>query len=86
MHCLGPSPAIARHARRARQRVCDAAAAIAAEAVESESDGATVSVQVAGNPWRHIQVVELSGSGNEGSIVDVTSTGHVEAMGSDEKE
>ena len=46
-----------------------------------------VPLLVTGNPWRHNRVVvDVSGSDHEESILELTSTGNMQATCSDEEE
>lgn len=72
---------MARRARRARQRAREAAV----DVDETESDSPAPR-RMAYNPGRRSRVMVDVASDHDGSVVDLTSTGDVQATGSDEEE
>ena len=82
---MASDESMARHARRVRQRERLAAKALVADIPKAESH--TLALLVPGNPYhRNPVMVDVAGSDHEGSIIDLTSTSDVKAMGSDKEE
>lgn len=77
---------MARHARRARHRAWEAAAALVAAGV-GEADSHSPAPRMAHQFGRRDRiVVDVGGSFPDGSIIDLTSTGIVRVPVSDEEE
>jgi hypothetical protein len=77
---------MARRARRARERAREAAAALAAVDVGEAESHSPAPRMVHQSGRRNRVVVDVAGSSQDGSIIDLTSTGTVRVPGSDEEE
>lgn len=64
----------------------EAIVALATEVAEVESPAAMELLRMTSTPWRRSEVGVVSGSGHGWSIIDLTSTGDIEATGSDLEE
>ena len=75
-----------RRARRARHRERVAAAALATVDVGEAKPHSPATHMVHQSGRSNRLVVDVAGSSHDGSIIDLTSTGTVRVLGSDEKE